>query len=134
MKPERIQENDNDDEYTPEILVAPFEIENKEFKGVEKKNQKQQEQQPWKRRSKQKDILSKKEQEIACVKEKAAKKAVTKPNLQEVQLYSKDLLCSILRLKQVDIRPDGQCLFAAVLDQLKYRNKSTPEDYDVHKF
>lgn len=132
---ERKENDDDNDEITPEMLLAQLELEKKESSSVEKKEkqQQQQQQQPRKRRNRQKERLAKREQEIARIKEEAAKEAATQPDLQKLEQDSIDLLCNTLRLKQVDIRPDGHCLFASILDQLKYRHKNIPADYDVYK-
>ena len=46
-----------------------------------------------------------------------------------------DQLCELKKLKQFDIQPDGHCLFASILDQLKLRHdpKKLDQDMDVMK-
>lgn len=138
IKTENKQENDEDNaEITPEMLLAQLELENKELKNTEQNQkqlqQQQQQQQLKKRRNRQKERLAKREQEIARMKEEAAKEAAIQPDLQKLEQESLDLLCNTLNLKQVDIRPDGHCLFASILDQLKYRHKHISDVYDVYK-
>lgn len=126
------QQETNDDDITPEMLLAQLalETEQEEKETVEPAITPQQ---PKKRRNRQKEKLAKREQEIAKMKEEARKEAAVQPNLQKIEQDSIDLLCDTLKLKQIDIQPDGHCLFASILDQLKYRHKDVPEDYDVYK-
>lgn len=134
IKSENKPENDKDnDEITPEMLLAQLELESKESKIAEQNQKQHEQQQPKKHRNRQKERLAKREQEIARIKEEAAKEAASQPDLQKLERESLDLLCNTLHLKQVDIRPDGHCLFASILDQLKYRHKHISEDYDVYK-
>lgn len=87
-------------------------------------------QEPKKRRNRQKERLAKREQEIARLKEEAAKEAAVQPNFKKIEQEALDQLCAIAHLKQVDIQPDGNCLFASVLDQLQLRhNSGLPIDF-----
>lgn len=85
-----------------------------------------------KRRNRQKERLAKRDAEIAKIKLEAQLEADKQPNLQKIEQDSIDQLCSVLNLKQFDIKPDGHCLFASILDQLIYRsfdlNKTLVDD------
>lgn len=84
-----------------------------------------------KRRNRQKERLAKREAEIARIKEEALKEAAEQPNLKEIEQTALDELCDVLKLKQIDIQPDGHCLFNSILDQLKVRHAGDVSyDYD----
>lgn len=128
------QETAQPNESLPELLLSQLNIDNKDETQEQPQGQQQQQQQPKKRRNRQREKLAKREQEIAQMKEDARKEAATQPNLQKLEQDSIDLLCDKLNLKQIDIKPDGHCLFASILDQLEYRHKNiSQQDYDVYK-
>lgn len=128
-------DDDNNDniESLNELLLSQLSLDNKQ--GESTPQQPQPQQVPKKRRNRQREKLAKREQEIAQIKETARKEALLQPNLQKLEQDSIDLLCDTLKLKQVDIKPDGHCLFASILDQLKYRKNPLliDDEYDVYK-
>lgn len=129
------------DEVTPEELLAQLDLSNASGKNstestaVEPKQQEQQ-QQPRKYRNRQKEKLAKREAEIERMKEQARKEAAVQPNLQKIEQDAIDKLCEINNVSQFDIKPDGHCLFASILDQLNLRHpnfKETHSDFDIYK-
>lgn len=123
--------NSNDVEVTPEELLKQLEL------GEENPSQKvepqTQQQQPKKRRNRQKEKLAKRQLEIEKMKEEARQEAAKQPNLQKIEDDAINQLCELNNVKPFDIKPDGHCLFASVLDQLKIRHSIDEAEYDVYK-
>ena len=143
---------EDEEEVTPEQLLAQLEGEKEREKEKEKENQEKAgavsnnsdsstvtgtpQQQQKRHRNRQKERLARREAEIAKIKAEAALEASQQPNLQKIEQDAIDNLCSLKHLKQVDIKPDGHCLFASILDQLKLRHgdlNTSVADYDVNK-
>lgn len=83
------------------------------------------------RRNRQKEKLAKREAEIERMKEEARLEASKQPDLKKIEQDAIDQLCEINRLKPYDIIPDGHCLFASILDQLKIRHDDS--SHDIYK-
>ncbi|SMN21786.1 similar to Saccharomyces cerevisiae YHL013C OTU2 Protein of unknown function that may interact with ribosomes, based on co-purification experiments [Maudiozyma saulgeensis] len=118
------------DEVTPEQLLAQVSISEEESVPVV------QQQQPKKRRNRQKEKLAKRDAEIAKMKEEARKEAAVQPNLQKIEQDAIDKICELNKVNQFDIKPDGHCLFASILDQLQTRHSEFLKiypDYDIYK-
>lgn len=85
---------------------------------------------PKKRRNRQKERIAKREAEIARIKQEAQIEADSQPDLKKIEQSSLDHICQINGLKQINILPDGHCLFSSILDQLKERHSNIPsKDY-----
>ncbi|SCU89394.1 LANO_0D04720g1_1 [Lachancea nothofagi CBS 11611] len=86
--------------------------------------------QPKKHRNRQKERIAKREAEIDRIREAAALEAAEQPDYKKMEQDALDDLCRINNLKQLDIQPNGHCLFASILDQMQSRH---PEDaiYDI---
>lgn len=115
----------NNNEITPEFLLKQLSLENEQNSNNIMNNTNNTNNTnditPKKRRNRQKERLAKRDAEIAKIKLEAQLEANEQPNLQKIEQDSIDQLCTVLKLKQFDIKPDGHCLFASILDQLKYR-------------
>ncbi|CAR22600.1 deubiquitinase OTU2 [Lachancea thermotolerans CBS 6340] len=132
---EPLQES-SDDEITPEKLLAQLEL------GVSAQNspsvdadKQQTAPQPKKRRNRQKERLAKRDAEMARIREAAAQEAAVQPNLKQIEQDALDQLCDVKGVKQFDIKPDGHCLFASILDQVWLRHPTDaqyfiPSGYD----
>lgn len=124
----------NEDEVTPEQLLAQLSLESQTSEPVASTPVPTQE--PKKRRNRQKEKLAKREAEIEKMKEEARKEAALQPNLQKIEQDAIDQFCEINKVKQIDIKPDGHCLFASILDQLQIRHPKFNESYpgcDIYK-
>lgn len=117
------------DEVTPEKLLEQLEISGSQQPAEEVQPVLEV---PRKaRRNRQKEKLAKREAEIARIKEEARLEAAKQPDLKKIEQEGIDQLCAVSRLKPHDIIPDGHCLFASILDQLKIRHGRT--DLDVYR-
>ncbi|CAI4500577.1 CPI_1c_G0023080.mRNA.1.CDS.1 [Saccharomyces cerevisiae] len=126
---------EQEDEVTPEKLLEQLSISRDEKEQQNVPVQQQQQGQTKKRRNRQKERLAKRDAAIAKMKEEAALEASKQPDLKKMEQESIDQLCELKKLKQFDIQPDGHCLFASILDQLKLRHdpKELDPDLDVMK-
>ncbi|KAH3664348.1 hypothetical protein WICMUC_005733 [Wickerhamomyces mucosus] len=119
------EEEEEEEELTPEKLLAQLELEQKQKEADQKAQTQQgsqQKQQPkGPKRNRQKERLAKRAALVEEQKEQARQEASLQPNLKEIEQENIDQLCKIAKLKQYDIQPDGNCLFASISDQLKYR-------------
>lgn len=89
---------------------------------------------PKKRRNRQRERLAKRDAKISMIKEQAKLEASTQPDLKQIEQDSIDQLCALNHLTQYDIQPDGHCLFASILDQLKLRHDGDEiQSLDVYK-
>lgn len=113
---------EQEDEVTPEKLLEQLSISRDEKEQQNVPVQQQQQGQTKKRRNRQKERLAKRDAAIAKMKEEAALEASKQPDLKKMEQESIDQLCELKKLKQFDIQPDGHCLFASILDQLKLRH------------
>lgn len=84
-----------------------------------------------KRRNRQKEKLARREAEIERIKEEARKEASKQPDLKTLEQEAIGQLCELKGLEPFDIKPDGHCLYASILDQLKIRHDQT--DLDVYR-
>ncbi|CAI4457916.1 BDN_1c_G0023520.mRNA.1.CDS.1 [Saccharomyces cerevisiae] len=126
---------EQEDEVTPEKLLEQLSISRDEKEQQNVPVQQQQQGQTKKRRNRQKERLAKRDAAIAKMKEEAALEASKQPDLKKMEQESIDQLCELKKLKQFDIQPDGHCLFASILDQLKLRHdpKKLDQGMDVMK-
>ena len=137
---------EGEEEVTPEQLLAQLEGEKRKEKPEKMETVPDStesgtvagapQQQQKRHRNRQRERLARREAEIAKIKAEAALEASQQPNLQKVEQDAIDNLCTLKHLKQIDIKPDGHCLFASVLDQLKLRHSAinaSVADYDVNK-
>ncbi|CCK69659.1 deubiquitinase OTU2 KNAG_0C05610 [Huiozyma naganishii CBS 8797] len=120
------------DEVTPEQLLAQLNLENKPPKE-EKAPGQPQEQPTRRRRNRQKEKLARRDAEVEKMKEQARREAAVQPDLAKLERQSLSEVCAKLHLHQYDIKPDGHCLFASILDQLQQRHPDTPQGWDVYK-
>lgn len=119
------EQDEDEDEFSPEKLLAELELEEKakQAAAVQKK-QPQKQQQPAQKgpkRNRQKERLAKRQALIEEEKRKAQEEADLQPNFKEIENETIKQLCSIANLVEFDIKPDGNCLFASISDQLKTR-------------
>lgn len=116
------------EEVTPEKLLEQLSIDNDQDKEKETTSLPAE---PKKRRNRQKERLAKREAEIAKMKKEAEEEASKQPDLKKIEQDSLDQVCSMNKLRPHDIKPDGHCLFASILDQLEIRHDN--KDLDVYK-
>ncbi|CAI4039367.1 hypothetical protein SMKI_08G0300 [Saccharomyces mikatae IFO 1815] len=134
---DQVSDVEQDDDVTPEKLLEQLSISQENEK--DQQNTITQEiklqSQTKKRRNRQKERLAKRDAEIAKMKEEAALEASKQPDLKKIEQESIDQLCELKKLKQFDIQPDGHCLFASILDQLRLRHdpKELESDLNVMK-
>ncbi|SCU94922.1 LADA_0G12310g1_1 [Lachancea dasiensis] len=102
--------------------------------------------QPKKRRNRQKERIARREAELAQVRKDAALEAANQPDLKQMEQDALEEVCRVNNLRQHDIQPDGHCLFASILDQMRARHQSNasycipsgyhksldPQDFDVY--
>ncbi|KAH3673232.1 hypothetical protein WICPIJ_009875 [Wickerhamomyces pijperi] len=122
-------ENEDEDEFSPEKLLAQLELDAQQSQPKQPEPQQQQQQQQQRKgpkRNKQKERLAKRAAKIEEEKAKAREEALLQPDLKKIEQTHIDELCQMAKVKQFDIAPDGNCLFASIRDQLKYR-----QDVDV---
>lgn len=120
---------EEEDEVTPEQLLAQLSISENTHTSVVDDVITATHEQPKKRRNRQKEKLAKREAEIERIKEEARKEPAVQPNLQKIEQEAIDKMCELNKVIQIDIKPDGHCLFASILDQLQTRH---PDFKDTH--
>lgn len=122
---------DEDDEFSPEKLLAQLELEKKEAEKEQAKELQQVlqqqadtngSQQGKKKKNRQKERLARREAELNKIREEASNEAEDQTDYRAIELENLNALCQKLQLKQYDIQPDGNCLFASIADQLKVRH------------
>ena len=126
-------DDEEEEEITPEKLLAQLEIKNEEPQPEVESKQEETHQEPKKRRNRQKERLAKRDAEIAKIKEEAKLEAAKQPNLKKIEQDALNQLYQINKVKEFDIKPDGHCLFASILDQLKLRHNDVDPDLNVSK-
>lgn len=132
MKEFNGEAKNEDDEVTPEKLLEQLSIDNNDTqKTTESTSAPAPTSEPKKRRNRQKERLAKRDAEIAKMKQEAEEEASKQPDLKKIEQDSLDQLCSVNRLAPHDIKPDGHCLFASILDQLVIRHGA--KDLDIYK-
>ncbi|AGO10491.1 AaceriABR039Wp [[Ashbya] aceris (nom. inval.)] len=80
------------------------------------------------RGNRRKEKLARREAEVERMKAEAAAEAAEQPDLKKGEEAVLQRLCSAAGLRAVDIQPDGHCLFASLLDQLKARHAESACD------
>lgn len=128
------------EEVTPEQLLAQLQVEDDGAKEANEANEAKADkeakvepsQQPKKKRNRQKEKLARREAEIARMKEEAKKEAAEQPDLKKIEQDAIWQLCQMKGLVPYDIQPDGHCLFASILDQVKTRHGDPQTEMDVH--
>ncbi|KAK6205488.1 uncharacterized protein RJT21DRAFT_81192 [Scheffersomyces amazonensis] len=116
--------DNNDDEVTPESLLAQIDLNSDEPNT--KINEPIQSGQPKSKRNRQKERLEKRKAEIERIKEEARAEAANTVDYRQIEIDSMNHLLALNNLKLFEIRPDGHCLFASIQDQLQIRQ-------NVHK-
>ncbi|OUM53584.1 hypothetical protein BVG19_g2882 [[Candida] boidinii] len=124
---EEVVVTNDEDEFSPEKLLAQLELDskNREQEEIPKKQQQPQQSQGEcgkKKRNRQKERLAKRDAAIQQMKEEASKEASVQPDLRAIELANIAELCKAAKLREFDILPDGHCLFASISDQLKTRH------------
>lgn len=127
------QKDKDEDEVDPEKLLEQLQLDDvsddKEKAQVELPIET-----PKKRRNRQRERLAKRDARISMIKEQAKLEASTQEDLKQIEQDSIDQLCALNHLTQYDIQPDGHCLFASILDQLKLRHDGDKiQDLNVYK-
>ena len=115
-----------DEEVTPEQLLAQPSVTDTAEPVAEDKPVPVQ---PKKKRNRAQEKLAKRQAEIERMKEEARKEAAVQPNLQKIEQDAIDKLCEMNDVEQFDIKPDGHCLFASILDQLHLRHPNFSEEH-----
>lgn len=106
---------------TPEKLLAQLELAKREEEEQAPKPQQAQQQQKGPKRNRQKERLAKRQAAIDEQKREAEKEAELQPDFKKIEDENIKSLCSVAKVKEFDIKPDGNCLFASIADQLKLR-------------
>lgn len=121
------------DEVTPEKLLEQLSIDSDTKNSTESPSASAPAQapEPRKRRNRQKERLAKRDAEIAKMKQEAEGEASKQPDLKKMEQDSLSQLCRVNHLTPHDIKPDGHCLFASILDQLVIRHGI--KDLDIYK-
>lgn len=122
---------DDDDELTPEKLLAQLEIDNNNNNNKQPESLSKfdittnsiikESTEGKKKRNRRKEKLAQREAEIKRIQEEAMVEQGKKPDLRGIELNNIKELCDIQNVIQYDITPDGHCLFASIADQLKIR-------------
>lgn len=103
------------------MLLAQVEIDAKESEPKAEKKPEAAEVQPKPKRNRQRERLQRRQAEIEQKRAEAEAEAAEQPNLKEIEQEHLDTLCTMNNLVQFDIKPDGNCLFASIADQLEQR-------------
>ncbi|CDR37238.1 CYFA0S01e08790g1_1 [Cyberlindnera fabianii] len=114
-------EEEDDDELTPEKLLAQLELDQKETVPVEKPKETDVTQQKGPKRNRQKERLAKRQAQIEEERRKAEEEAALQPDYKKIEEEDIAQLCQFQGVTPFDIKPDGNCLFASIADQLKTR-------------
>lgn len=102
--------------------MAQLELEKKEEAQKQPQPQSQpSQQQKGPKRNRQKERLAKRQAAIDEQRAQAEKEASLQPDLKKIEDENIKQLCSVANLQEFDIKPDGNCLFASIADQLKIR-------------
>ncbi|ODQ80395.1 hypothetical protein BABINDRAFT_161341 [Babjeviella inositovora NRRL Y-12698] len=114
-------ENESEsDEFSPEKLLAQLELEKTqapvEIPAVTLHNE------PKKKRNRQKERLAKRDASIQQMKDEASKEAELQTDFRALELENMDALFKAGGYTQKEIKADGHCLFASIVDQLKLRH------------
>ncbi|SCV01235.1 LAME_0G14928g1_1 [Lachancea meyersii CBS 8951] len=119
------QDGEEAQEVSPEKLLEQLSMDGQDAANAATTNatqQQQQQQQPKKRRNRQREKIAKREAEVARMKQAAALEAAQMPDYKQMEQDALDQICTLNKLIQHDIQPDGHCLFASILDQLQTRH------------
>lgn len=118
---------DEDEEMTPEMLLAQMELSDAQTK-TNNNNKEQVLHESKKKRNRQKERLAKRKAEMEKQQAEAAEEASHQIDFRKNELDTLEVICNNQKVKQVDIIPDGHCLFNSICDQLKLRH-DIPTDY-----
>lgn len=77
---------------------------------------------PPKKRNRQKERLEKRKLETERIKAEAAAEASNATDYRKLEMDTMDLILALRDLQLFEIRPDGNCLFALIQDQLQQRH------------
>lgn len=116
------KEEDSDEELTPEKLLAQLELASKEDPPKPAQTSAISNGGKTKKKNRQKERLAKREAEIKRIQDEARKEQDKQPDLRGIELRNLQELCDMQSVKQVEIIPDGHCLFSSIADQLKVRH------------
>lgn len=73
-----------------------------------------------KKRNRQKERLAKRAAEIERLKEEAANEAAGQTDYRQIEIDSMNQILELRGLTLHEVKPDGHCLFALILDQLQH--------------
>lgn len=111
---------EDDDEFSPEQLLAQMEIKDE---APAESTEPTPPTQPKAKRNRQKERLERRKAEIEKIREEAALEAADTVDYRKIEIESMDKLLTLNNLKLHEIKPDGHCLFASIQDQLLVRHE-----------
>ncbi|AET39630.1 deubiquitinase OTU2 Ecym_4598 [Eremothecium cymbalariae DBVPG len=135
--------DEQEEEVTPEKLLEQMSLEKNgnDEESVPKPLETEVESRPGKRMNRRKQRLAKAQRDADRIREEALAEAAMQPDLKGMEEEVLEKVCELNGLTQVEIQPDGNCLFAAILDQLRIRHNNIdggvsyyyPESYEGPK-
>lgn len=114
-------EAEEEEEITPAMLLAKMNISQEPLET--KSEPAPVEVQPKKKRNRLKERLARRDAAMLEARLQAESEASEQPDLRAIEMANIEQLCNRNNLVQHDITPDGHCLFASILDQLKVRHE-----------
>lgn len=120
-----------DEDVTPEELLEQLSLEKEREVPADRETAIVTGEPQKRRRNRQKERLARRDAEVARMKEEARLEAAQQPDLKKIEQDAIDQLCLVNHVKQHDIIPDGHCLFASILDQLRLRHGGSSSELSV---
>jgi OTU domain-containing protein 6 len=114
-------EEESEDEFSPEKLLAELELEEKTVEKLSNAPSATNTATNGPKRNRRKEKLAKRQEDIKKMQEEASLEAAEQPDLRKIEHENMARLCELQGLVQYDITPDGHCLFASISDQLILR-------------
>ncbi|KAI5964194.1 OTU2 [Candida pseudojiufengensis] len=128
-----------EDEVTPEQLLAQLSVEENDEQSDDKSKAPSKAPEgttgssTGKKRNRAKERLIKRQQEIDRIKAEAEKESENSINYRQIEIDSMNKLLSLNDLKVYEIKPDGNCLFASIQNQLIERHNLVENEISIQK-
>ncbi|KAG5357764.1 OTU domain-containing protein 2 [Yarrowia sp. B02] len=125
--PEDAAEDADDDEFSPEKLLAQLELaKEKEQEEAAKKKKPEpasQDPGPKPKKNRQKERAARKAAEQEAIRQQALSEAALQPDLRKIEMENIESLTKLNGTTVHDIVPDGHCLYSSIADQLAVRHE-----------
>lgn len=133
MEANGVVDDEENDEVSPEQLLAQLTLEKASENQADLDTPETEVKAQPKKRNRQKERLARREEEKNKIRSDAAKEAEGQTDYRAIELKSLGQLCDKLGLAQHDIKPDGNCLFASIADQLELRHGTNATVSELRK-